>query len=131
DHMPAGLAHTETQVNVLGAVKNPLVQESQLRQSRPANDLTRADDIIDLAHAIMIPVGHLRRTAVLLGESEGETASELVTHGREKSTGELEPALEINQFRATHTDIRVCIHVGKQPRKHPGSYQRIVIQQDD
>src|SRR2546428_8765724 len=100
DYPPAGLAHAETQVNILGAIKNSLVQESHLCQSRPANDLTRTNDIIDFPHAIMIPVGHLYRTAEALSKGERETSSELVTHGRKKSTGELELALQIDKFRA-------------------------------
>src|SRR5713101_2865530 len=122
-HSPAGLAHTQTQVNVLRAIKNSLVQEPYLSQGCPTNDLTSADHIIDLSHAVMIPVGHLHCSGDSPGAGEGKASSELVAQGGKKPTRKLEPTFEIDKLGATQADIRVRIHIDEQLGKNGRPYK--------
>jgi hypothetical protein len=130
-HPPSGLVHTQTQINILRTVKNPLVKKSHLRKGRPADYLTSANDIINLTHRAVIPVRHLHFTGNPTVKRRGKPSYQLIAQRRKEATGELELAPRIDQFRSTQTHLRVFIQIGNKAVKRPRLDHRIVVKEND
>ena len=46
DHLPTRLLHAQTQINIFRTVKNPFVQQADLIQRPPADELAGANHIV-------------------------------------------------------------------------------------
>jgi hypothetical protein len=110
---PAGLPATQAPINILTVHEHAFVQTADAGQAFPSNKYCRPKEPVNRTDLVMILVGHLVAAGKLAAPSqkpEWRTPHQKRSQGRKTSRGKLNPAVGMDQFRPTSTDLGIGIH---------------------
>ena len=131
DDLPAGLVHAQTQIDILRTVKNPLVQQADLIQRPPANELAGTDHIVHRPQRIVRPVRQLGLPGGAARERGRKTTPEFVQEGRKQTARQTQLPLGINEFGPAQANLRPGVKQLHKLVQRAGMHNRIVIQDED
>lgn len=125
---PAGPAGAKAEVDVFRAVEDVFVQQADIVENLPSDDLARADQVVDFASFITRPVVHFmagKRSTTVKPAQEGDASTQQSEQAREPFGVEL--CLAIGEDQSRPGDPDAFVRIQKLHERREGVFQKFEI----